>query len=90
MIHPITRIASFVLAFGFFISCTTLSTSEPPITVPDNLSEDQLQQHIDSLAEEVEHQMEMFLYEADSLMEEATEEDPGNEQLWKNLYHACT
>lgn len=49
MIHYYTRIASFVLAFGFFISCTTLQSSPQESATSNNLSEQQIRQQIKSL-----------------------------------------
>lgn len=53
MNHFITRIASFVLAFGFFISCSTLSTSNNDSDPSDDLSAAQLQQRIDSVDKQI-------------------------------------
>jgi tetratricopeptide (TPR) repeat protein len=44
-----TRIASLVLAFGFFISCSVLQSSQSEPQSPRNLSEQQIRQKIDSL-----------------------------------------
>ncbi len=49
MIHDFTRIASFVLAFGFFISCSTIQSSTQNSSSSDNLSEKQIQQQINTL-----------------------------------------
>lgn len=49
MIHYYTRIASFVLAFGFFISCSTLQSSTQESAPSNNLSEQQIRQQIKSL-----------------------------------------
>ena len=48
-----TRIASFVLAFGFFISCSVLQSSQSEPQSPRNLSEKQIQQKIDSLNSQI-------------------------------------
>lgn len=47
MIHSITRITSFVLVFGFFIGCSTLSNTNKDNS--QGLTEAQLQKRIDSL-----------------------------------------
>lgn len=52
MIHSFTRIASFVLAFGFFISCSSLQSSTENSDSP-TLSERQLKQQIDSLDKQI-------------------------------------
>jgi tetratricopeptide (TPR) repeat protein len=49
MIHYYTRIAGFMLAFGFFISCSTLQSSNQEFATSKNLSEQQIQQQIKSL-----------------------------------------
>lgn len=49
MIHSITRITSFMLVFGFFISCSTLSNTNKNKRNSKELTEAQLQQKIDSL-----------------------------------------
>ncbi len=54
MHYLITRIASLVLAFGFFISCSTLSpSSDKNSELSDNLTEAQLKQRIDSLDKQI-------------------------------------
>ncbi|WP_445664611.1 tetratricopeptide repeat protein [Fodinibius sp. AD559] len=53
MIYHITRIASFVLAFGFFISCSTLQSANQESTTTEPLSERQIQQQIKSLDEDI-------------------------------------
>ena len=53
MIHYYTRIASLVLAFGFFISCSTLQSSNQKSASSENLSEQQIQQQIKSLDENI-------------------------------------
>jgi len=54
MSHLITRIASFVLAFGFFISCSTLlSNKEKPKKSTDNLSQTQIQKRLDTLDQQI-------------------------------------
>ena len=53
MIHSYTRIASLVLAFGFFISCSTLQSSTQQSATTEKLSEQQIQQQIRSLDENI-------------------------------------
>lgn len=53
MIHHITRIASFVLAFGFFISCSTLQSSTQDSAASATPSEQQIRQQIKSLDENI-------------------------------------
>jgi predicted Zn-dependent protease len=53
MIHYYTRIASFVLAFGFFISCSTLEPSNQESATSENLSEQQIQQQIETLDQDI-------------------------------------
>lgn len=53
MNYPFTRIASLVLAFGFFISCNTLQSSQQAQTDSQPLSETQLEQKIDSLNQRI-------------------------------------
>ncbi len=52
MIHIPTRIASLVLAFGFFIGCSTLQSSNS--NAPQDLSAKELQQRIDSLDQQID------------------------------------
>ncbi len=53
MIHYYTRIASLVLAFGFFISCSTLQSSTQESAATEDLSEQQILQQIRSLDENI-------------------------------------
>ncbi|PAU95853.1 hypothetical protein CK503_02000 [Aliifodinibius salipaludis] len=53
MISDFTRIASIVLAFGFFISCSTLQSSTQESATSENLSEQQIQQQINSLEKDI-------------------------------------
>jgi len=53
MIHYFTRIASLVLAFGFFISCSVLNSSHSGIKPSDKLSETEIQQKLNSINDEL-------------------------------------
>jgi predicted Zn-dependent protease len=54
MIHLFTRIASLTLAFGFFISCSTLQSSDQDNQASRDLSEKEIQQQLDSLNAEID------------------------------------
>ena len=49
MIHYFTRITSLVLVFGFFISCSTLQSSNQESASTQSLTEEQINQEISSL-----------------------------------------
>ena len=54
MDYQFTRIASLVLAFGFFFSCTTLDSSQQNVvSSSQNLTEQQIQQRVDSLNQRI-------------------------------------
>ncbi|MGD8426439.1 MAG: tetratricopeptide repeat protein [Balneolaceae bacterium] len=53
MSHLFTRIASLVLAFGFFISCSTLQSNKTKTSASDDLSEAQIQKQLDSLNRQI-------------------------------------
>lgn len=54
MIHFYTRIASFLLAFGFFISCSTLQSSNHSNDAPDELPQQQLSGQITLLEQKID------------------------------------
>jgi len=55
MFDSFTRIASLVLAFGLFISCSTLSLQKKDTTKnPDELSENLIRQRLDSLDKQID------------------------------------
>lgn len=54
MNHSFTRIASAMLAFGFFISCSVLQSSQQKAKPSKDLSKQQIQQKIDSLDQQID------------------------------------
>lgn len=55
MYNRFTRIASLVLAFGFFISCSSLQPSTQKTSSTSNLSEKQLRKKIDSVDQQLKN-----------------------------------
>lgn len=53
MNHSFTRIASLVLAFGFFIACSSTKTNIDSDPSPRKLSETQLEQRIDAINKKI-------------------------------------
>lgn len=72
MFHRLTRIASLVLAFGFFISCSILNSSQQTSEPSNNLSEKEIQSRLDSLNKQLEEGNETapLLYQRGKLLTE--------------------
>lgn len=70
MFDYFTRIASLVLAFGFFISCSTLQSPNQENRTARDLSEQQIEQRLDSLSEQIntDDQKPDLYYEQGSLL----------------------
>ena len=84
MIHYYTRIASFVLAFGFFISCSTLEPSNQESATSENLSEQQIQQQIKSLDENISsspEQANLYVQKGKLLTKLAQKKDDPSERV---------
>lgn len=54
MIRPVTRMASLVLAFGFFIGCSALSPDNTKSADGSELNKQQLEQRIETIEERLE------------------------------------
>lgn len=82
MIHHFTRIASFMLAFGFFISCSTLQSSNPTSSSSKTLTEKQIKQEISSLDSKItktSNQPELYFQKGKLLTELAKKQEaPSN------------
>ena len=84
MIHYYTRIASFVLAFGFFISCSTLQSSNQESATSENLSEQQIQQQIKSLDKDISsnpNQADLYLKKGKLLTKLAQKKENPSERV---------
>lgn len=93
MIHLSTRIASLVLAFGFFIGCSTLQSSNS--NSPQDLSAEQLQQKIDSLDQQIDSgntNPDLFYKKGKFLTELAQERNNPAQRItpYKNARQALT
>ncbi len=80
MFNRLTRIASLVLAFGFFISCSSLQSSTKQTNTASNLSEKQLREQIDSVDKQLQDNQQSpdLLYQKGNLLTKLArkQEDP--------------
>ncbi|MDZ7660698.1 tetratricopeptide repeat protein [Fodinibius sp.] len=84
MIHYYTRIASLVLAFGFFISCSTLQPSNQESANAANLSEQQIQQQIKSLDKDISsnpEQADLYFQKGKLLTQLAQKKEDPSERI---------
>lgn len=95
MFDYFTRIASLVLAFGFFISCSTLQSTNQEKQTARELSEKQIEQRLDSLSKQInsDHQEPDLFYEKGSLLTKLAqkqEEPEARTEIYVNANQSLT